>query len=92
MARKKPKSTFTTERTSFLRPDCPLKGQCVSRSQAHRTLSVSQNHSVLQERRRQQKTEPFVTRMHHRNAIEGTQSELVRAHGLRQARYRGRPR
>ena len=27
--------------------------------------------------------------MKHRNAIEGTQSELVRAHGLRQARYRG---
>jgi IS5 family transposase len=27
--------------------------------------------------------------MKHRNAIEGTQSELVRAHGLRRARYRG---
>ena len=72
--------------------DCPLKGQCVSRGQDHRTLSVSQNHSVLQDRRRQQKTEPFITRMHHRNAIEGTQSELVRAHGLRQARYRGLPK
>ena len=24
-----------------------------------------------------------------RNALEGTQSELVRAHGLRHARYRG---
>jgi len=30
--------------------------------------------------------------MHQRNAIEGTQSELVRAHGLRQARYRGLPK
>ena len=30
--------------------------------------------------------------MHNRNAIEGTQSELVRAHGLRQARYRGLPK
>jgi hypothetical protein len=30
--------------------------------------------------------------MHKRNAIEGTQSELVRAHGLRQARYRGLPK
>ena len=69
--------------------DCPLKEQCISRGQSHRTLSVGQNHSVLQERRRQQKTEPFIARMHHRNAIEGTQSELVRAHGLRQARYRG---
>ena len=27
--------------------------------------------------------------MKHRNAIEGTQSELVRGHGLRRARYRG---
>jgi IS5 family transposase len=27
--------------------------------------------------------------MKHRNGIEGTQSELVRAHGLRRARYRG---
>jgi Transposase DDE domain len=27
--------------------------------------------------------------MHQRNAIEGTISELVRAHGLRRSRYRG---
>ena len=27
--------------------------------------------------------------MHQRNAIEGTFSELVRAHGLRRARYKG---
>ena len=27
--------------------------------------------------------------MKHRNGIEGTQSELVRGHGLRHARYRG---
>ena len=31
----------------------------------------------------------FKEKMRLRNAIEGTQSELVRAHGLRQARYRG---
>ena len=31
----------------------------------------------------------FKRRMKHRNAIEGTQSELVWAHGLRRARYRG---
>ena len=30
--------------------------------------------------------------MKHRNAIEGTQSELVRVHGLRRARYRGLPK
>jgi len=32
---------------------------------------------------------PFRQDMHHRNGIEGTHSELVRAYGLRRARYRG---
>lgn len=72
--------------------DCPLKDQCVSRGQNHRTLCVSENHSILQERRREQKTEQFAQRMRKRNAIEGTHSELVRAHGLRRARYRGLPK
>jgi transposase len=72
--------------------DCPLKEQCVSHGQNHRTLCVGENHGVLQERRRLQKTDAFLTRMHNRNAIEGTQSELVRGHGLRQARYRGLPK
>ena len=31
----------------------------------------------------------FKQEMHRRNGIEGTQSELVRGYGLRQARYRG---
>jgi hypothetical protein len=44
---------------------------------------------VLQARRREQKTEAFDKRSHKRNAIEGTQSELVRGHGARRARYRG---
>jgi transposase len=71
---------------------CPLKDQCVSPGQTHRTLCVSENHTILQERRRQQKTEEFARRMRNRNAIEGTQSELVRGHGLRHARYRGLPK
>jgi len=37
----------------------------------------------------QQKTPEFKERMKHRNGIEGTQSELVRGHGMRRARYRG---
>jgi transposase len=44
---------------------------------------------MLQARRQEQTTDAFKQRMRHRNAIEGTQSELVRAHGLRRARYRG---
>lgn len=67
---------------------CPLRPQCLKADQKHRTLAVGEHHTILQERRREQKTEPFKQRMKHRNAIEGTQSELVRAHGLRRARYR----
>jgi transposase len=72
--------------------DCPLRGQCVGEGQKHRTLVVGEHHTLLQQRRREQKTDAFRQRMHARNGIEGTQSELVRAHGLRQARYRGKAR
>lgn len=69
--------------------DCPLRRQCLGEDQRHRTLVVGEHHSALQARRQEQKTQPFQERMKHRNAIEGTQSELVRGHGLRRARYRG---
>jgi hypothetical protein len=69
--------------------DCPLRSQCLGEGQRHRTLVVGEHHSALQARRREQKTQPFQERMKHRNAIEGTQSELVRGHGLRRARSRG---
>ncbi len=52
-------------------------------------MVVGQFHSALQARRVEQQTEAFVEESKQRNAIEGTQSELVRAHGLRRARYRG---
>ena len=50
---------------------------------------MGEHHSALQARRQEQRTVAFKQRMKHRQAIEGTQSELVRAHGLRHARYRG---
>ena len=68
---------------------CPLRSECVPAGQSHRTIVVGQHHELLQKRRRDQKTEPFKTRMHQRSAIEGTISELTRAHGLRRSRYRG---
>ena len=52
-------------------------------------LVVGEHHTVLQARRMEQRNEVFKARMRHHNAIEGTQSERVRAHGLRHARYRG---
>lgn len=69
--------------------DCPLRGQCLGKDQRHRTLTVGEHHSHLQARRQEQQTDAFKQRMKHRNAIEGTQSELVRSHGLRRARFRG---
>jgi transposase len=69
--------------------DCPLREGCVGPEQKHRSIVVGEHHSALQSRRREQKTEAFAQQMKHRNGIEGTQSELVRAHGIRRARYRG---
>jgi hypothetical protein len=68
---------------------CALRPQCIHASHKHRSLVVGEHHTALQVRRKEQQTEPFKRRMRHRNAVEGTQSELVRAHGLRRARYRG---
>jgi hypothetical protein len=69
--------------------NCPLRSECVPAGQSHRTIVVGQHHDLLQQRRREQQTEPFKERMQQRNAIEGTISELTRAHGLRRSRYRG---
>jgi transposase len=68
---------------------CPLANQCLGKDQRHRTVTVGEYHTALQNRRQEQKTQTFKQKVRHRNAIEGTQSELVRAHGLRHARYRG---
>ena len=68
---------------------CPLRSECVPAKQSHRTIVVGQHHELLQQRRRDQQTREFKERMHQRNAIEGTISELTRAHGLRRSRYRG---
>jgi hypothetical protein len=68
---------------------CPLRLECVPAGQSHRTIVVGQYHDLLQQRRRDQQTEEFKERMRQRNAIEGTISELARAHGLRRSRYRG---
>ena len=68
---------------------CPLRAQCISAGQSHRTIVVGALHSLLQARRQEMQTETFKKEMHQRNGIEGTQSELVRRYGLRHARYRG---
>jgi transposase len=81
--------SFRFEWNGSLCDACPLRSECIKKEPPHRTLVVGEHHTILQERRREQQTPPFKERMKHRNAIEGTQSELVRAHGLRRARYWG---
>ena len=68
---------------------CPLRERCVADGQKHRTLVVGEHSTALQNRRAEQKTEAFAQEMKRRNAIEGRQSQLVRAHGLRRAPFRG---
>jgi len=69
--------------------ECPLRDQCLGKDQRHRSVVVGEHHTFLQARRQEQQTDLFKARMKHRNALEGTQSELVRGHGMRKARYRG---
>ena len=83
------KVDFRIEWSKTVCAACPLLAQCVNDGQNHRTLVVGEWHSLLQARRLETQTEAFKKEMHRRNGIEGTQSELVRAYGLRQARYRG---
>jgi hypothetical protein len=68
---------------------CAQREQCVGEGQRHRSLVVGEHHDFLQARRREMETEAFAEEMKRRAAIEGTISELVRGHGMRQARYRG---
>lgn len=69
--------------------DCARREKCLGKGQRHRTLVVGEHHDLLQARRREQQTEAFAEKTKARNAVEGSQSELVRGHGARHARYRG---
>ena len=84
------KVDFRIEWSKTICSSCPLQSQCVSAGQTHRTLVVGELHTLLQDRRREMQTDAFKQEARHRNGIEGTQSELVRGYGLRQARYRGK--
>jgi len=68
--------------------ECHLQKQCTRRRDGRRQVSVGIHHDLLQQRRREMKTDEFKLKMHRRNAIEGTVSEFTRAGG-RRSRYRG---
>jgi len=68
--------------------DCHLQKQCTRRKDGRRQVSVGIHHDLLQQLRREMKTEEFKLKMHRRNAIEGTVSEFTRLGG-RRSRYKG---
>lgn len=68
---------------------CDAWGKCTTGKRG-RTLFVSMYHDLIAQRRAEQQTADFQEAMKARAAVEGTISMLVRSHGARQARYRGR--
>jgi transposase len=68
---------------------CPGFGRCTVSPQG-RSLTRHPYRTELNARRAEAQTEAFRERLHLRAGIEGTLSELVRAHRLRFARYRGK--
>jgi hypothetical protein len=68
---------------------CPVKRQCTRSKNGRRLLVVGLRHDLVQTRRAEMREIQFSKKMHPRNGIEGTLSELVRGHGLRQTKYRG---
>jgi transposase len=68
---------------------CPYRADCAP-GKSGRSLEISPYHAQITARRAKMKTAEFKEDMKHRPAIEGTISEMVRKHGLRRARYRGK--
>ena len=69
---------------------CKFRPQC-TQAKGGRTLTYSEHHPLVQQRRAEMLTEAFNCLMKLRPAIEGTISQLMRQ-GARQARYRGSQR
>lgn len=68
---------------------CPVQRQCTRAKSGRRILVVGLRHDLVQKRRQEMRAKGFARSMYPRNGIEGTHSELVRGHGLRQTKYRG---
>ena len=78
----------------FARTDCvacPLRNQCTHSAAGPRGLRIrpQAEHELLQQRRQEQQTPAFQQRYQARAGVEGTVSQGVRGHDLRQSRYIG---
>lgn len=68
---------------------CPHRARCAPGTSG-RSLEIHPHCAEIRARRAEMQTQDFKEEMKHRPAIEGTLSEMVRKHGLRRARYRGK--
>lgn len=70
---------------------CPMREKCPAKRvrDGRRVLRTTVHAAVLARRRRYERTEEFKKRYAERAGIEGTNSELKRAHGLGRLRVRG---
>jgi len=71
---------------------CLVQKKCTRAKNGRRILVVGLRHDLVEQRRKEMREAEFSKSMHPRNGIEGTHSELVRGHGMRQTKYRGRSR
>jgi len=71
---------------------CSVQKQCTSSHAGRRTVVVGLRHDLVEQRRKAMREPGFSKSMHPRNGIEGTHSELVRGHAMRQTKYRGSSR
>lgn len=68
---------------------CSVQRQCTRSNSGRRILVVGLRHDLVEKRRKEMREHEFSKKILPRNGIEGTLSELVRGHGLRQTKYRG---
>jgi transposase len=71
--------------------ECPFFNECVGTDtkSTGRKLYVSLDYEHIRQRRKEQKTKPFMEEMRVRAQVEGTISEATRFLGLRHAKYKG---
>jgi transposase len=70
--------------------NCPFKDKCIQGKKLGRTIKISRNYKVIQQRRVEQKTDDFHNRYRRRAGVEATFSHLVSCMGARQTPYRGK--
>lgn len=70
--------------------NCPFKDKCIQGKKLGRTIKISRNYKVIQQRRIEQKSDDFHNRYRRRAGVEATFSHLVCCLFARQTPYQGK--